>query len=92
MKLLIYMADGRTVYLLEKRSRLYELAGPHAEPWHERPSVRVARGTWSPITGEYLWEAIGIRFIRRHGIARVEEAPHGLADVVQQDLVAEALA
>ena len=80
MNLLVYLRDGRTVYLIEKRGRLRQLVGD--EPWHEGPSVRVARGTWNPTTGEYVWRAVGIRHIAKGSISVVEEAPHGLADVV----------
>jgi len=80
MNLLVYLTDGRTVYLLEKRSRLTALVT--REPGHESEGYRVARGIWNPITGEYVWSAVHLRYIRKASISVVEEAPHGLADAV----------
>lgn len=79
MKILVYMKDGRTVYMLEKRGRLAQLV--QGEPWHEGDSVRVARGIWNPHTGEYVWSAVPLRHIAKGSIAMVEEA-RGLDDAV----------
>ncbi len=83
MNLLVYLRDGRTVYLLEKRGRLRQLVGE--EPWHEGPGVRVVRGIWNPNTGEYIWTSVSLRHIAKSSISVVEEAPHGLADAVAQE-------
>jgi hypothetical protein len=79
VKLLVYMKDGRTVYLLEKRGRLAQLV--NGEPWHENESVRAARGIWNPHTGEYVWASVPLRHIAKGSIAVVEEA-RGLDDVL----------
>lgn len=86
MNLLVYLRDGRTVYLLEKRGRLAQLVG--VEPWHEGPGVRVARGIWNPTTGLYVWASVSLRHIAKGSISVVEEAPHGLADAVAQEKAA----
>jgi len=80
MELLVYLTDARTVYLLEKRGRLGSLV--NVEAYHEDDGYRVAKGTWNPHTGEYLWEPARIRYIRKASVAYVEEAPHGLASAV----------
>ena len=85
MKLLVYMKDGRTVYLLERRGRLAQLVT--GEPWHEGESVRVVRGIWNPITGEYVWKSVPLRHIAKGSIAVVEEA-QGLADAIHEELAA----
>ena len=51
------------------------------EPWHDEPSLRVARGIWNPVTGEYVWTAVPLRFIAKGSISVVEEA-RGLDDAV----------
>jgi hypothetical protein len=79
MRLLVYMKDGRTVFLLEKRSRLGALV--RREPDHESDSVGAARGIWNPHTGEYVWSHVPVRYIAKNSIAFVEEA-RGLEDVV----------
>lgn len=84
MNLLVYLRDGRTVYLLEKRSRLMQLVT--GEPWHEKESVRVVRGIWNPITGEYVWSSVGLRYLAKNSISVVEEAPRGLVDARQETL------
>lgn len=54
MKLLVHMKDGRTCFSLTGRGVLGRLV--KAEPWGEdMKSVRVERGIWNPINGEYLW-------------------------------------
>lgn len=83
MNLLVYLTDGRTVYLVERRGRLRDLTT--WEPWHEKESVRIARGTWNPVTGEWFWEAVRLRFLRKASIARIEEAPFGIASVVPSE-------
>ena len=75
MKLLVYLTDGRTVFLLERRGRLSDIV--NADPWHEGKTIRVAKGIWNPTTGEYVWSIVGIRYIRKASIAMVEEAPYG---------------
>lgn len=80
MKLLVYLTDGRTVFLLERRGRLGDLV--NADPWGEQKTIRVARGIWNPITGEYIWTIIGLRYVRKASIAYVEEAPYGESSAV----------
>lgn len=79
MRLLVYMKDGRTVYLLERRRRLAELVG--GEPHHEGDSVTAVRGIWNPHTGEYVWSSVPVRHLAKGSIAVVEEA-RGLDDAV----------
>jgi hypothetical protein len=85
VRLLVYMRDGRTVYLLEKRGRLAQLVG--SEPWNEGDSVNAVRGIWNHETGAYEWKAIHVRFIAKASISVVEEA-RGLSDAVKKELMA----
>lgn len=77
MKLLVYLRDGRTVYLIEKRGRLRQLVGD--EPWHEGASTFAVKGIWNPTTGEYVWSRVQLRHISKSSISVVEDA-HGTAD------------
>lgn len=88
MKLLVYLRDGRTVYFLEKRGRLMQLTT--GDSWHEGESIRVARGIWNPITGEYTWRAVLLRHIATNSISVVEEADT-LAAAVPQEAIALAI-
>ncbi len=75
MKLLVFMKDGRTVYMIEKRGVLSELC--RDEPWHEQPGATVVKGIWNPTTGEYLWQRnVRLRFLAKGSISHVEE-DHG---------------
>jgi hypothetical protein len=72
MNLLVYMRDGRTVYYVRGRGTLARLVG--AEPWGEHKGVEVARGTWNPATGEYVWTRnVPLRFLAKGSIGVVEE-------------------
>ena len=71
MKLLVYMRDGRTVYRISGRGNFAKLVGQ--EPWHEEKSIEVGRGIWNPITGEYVWTPVRIRFIAKGSIGVVEQ-------------------
>jgi hypothetical protein len=79
VRILVYLRDGRTVYLLEKRSTLNKLVNG-GEPWHENESISVVRGIWNPEAREYVWKAIPLRYIAKASISVVEEA-RGIADV-----------
>ena len=79
MKLLVYMKDGRTCYLLERRHRLAQLV--RDEPYHEGESVTTVKGHWNPHTGEYVWQSVPVRWIAKGSIAVVEEV-RGLDDAV----------
>ena len=81
MDLLVYLRDGRTVYLIEGRKRLAQLS--NSEPWsQEQNSIRVARGIWNPTTGQFVWRAVRIRHVSKSSISVVEEAPFGIDSVV----------
>jgi hypothetical protein len=72
VKILVYIRDGRTVYVLRGRGELARLVG--AEPWHEGKGTAVDRAIWNPTTGLYVWtRGIFVRFISRASIAVVEE-------------------
>jgi hypothetical protein len=86
VKLLVYLRDGRTVYLLEKRGRLRQLVGD--EPWHEGPHVFAVRGIWNPNTGEYVWTPVYLRHISKSSISVVEFA-RGIHDARYVDLLAQ---
>jgi hypothetical protein len=79
MKVLVYMRDGRTVYLIEKRGLLRALIGN--DPAHEGKSVFSVRGTWNPHTGMYVWRPVPLRHLSPSSIAVVEEA-RGVDDAV----------
>lgn len=83
MKLLVYLRDGRTCYLIAKRGILRELVGD--EPWHEKGSARVLRGTWNPTAGEYVWTVAYLRWIAKGTISVVEEARDG-GDAIEQSM------
>jgi hypothetical protein len=87
VKILVYLKDGRTVYLLQKRGELARLVG--VEPWGEHDSIQAVRGTWNPATGEYVWARAKLRFVNRTSISTVEEVPRGLADAIAQDAPGE---
>lgn len=86
MRLLVYLTDGRTVYLIEGRNRLAGFV--NGDPFHERESVNVGKGIWNPITGEYVWSHARLRYIRKASIAFVEEAPLGIESVVAPEVAA----
>jgi hypothetical protein len=72
MRLLVYMRDGRTVYLVIGRGNLNKLVG--REPWHEDGGFEVARGIWNSLTGEYIWtRGVRLRFLAKGSIGVVEE-------------------
>lgn len=75
MRLLVYLRDGRTVYLIVGRGKLRQLAG--VEPWHEGPGILVQRGVWNPVTGLYHWSGVKVRHISKSSIGHVEEAEYG---------------
>ena len=80
MKIFVYLRDGRTVFLIEKRGLLGKLCA--AEPWgDEDASVFAVRGIWDAAGLEYRWTQTRLRY--RHEIGFVEEA-RGLADVLPQ--------
>lgn len=85
MKVLVYMKDGRTVYLLQRRAELSRLVTRQVE--HEgddarsSTSVPAVRGIWNPHTGEYVWTRIPLRYVAKGSIAAVEEA-RGLDEAV----------
>lgn len=80
MKVLVYMRDGRTCYLLRNRKQLRELIG--TTPAGEHPSTPAVRGIWNPIIGEYQWARVPLRHLPASSIGVVEEAV-GLLDAVQ---------
>lgn len=86
MRLLVYLRDARTVYLIPSRGALARLA--RAEPWNEGGPVAAVRGIWNPHTGEYLWTRVGLRYIAKGSIASVEEA-RGVADAKEMLLERE---
>jgi len=88
MKIFVYLRDGRTVYLIEKRGRLKQLV--NVEPWHEQESVPVVRGIWNPERGEYEWERARVRFIAKASISVVEEC-RGIHDPVLRSAEARSL-
>lgn len=88
MRILVYMRDGRTVYLLEKRSHLNLLL--HREPDSTvGPSTAAVRGIWNPDTREYEWQRVHLRHIARNSVSVVEEA-RGIADAAKAELEAVA--
>lgn len=80
MKILVYMKDGRQVFFLDRRGLLSELVKEPLDD--ERRTIWAGRGIWNPITGEYVWSNVGLRYISRGSIALVEEAPRGLEDAI----------
>jgi hypothetical protein len=81
VKLLVYLRDGRTCYVIEGRGKLAELV--NQEPWHEGKSLKVVRGIWNPAKGEYAWNVVFLRSIAKGSIGVVEEA-RGIVDAVEQ--------
>lgn len=79
MKILVYMRDGRTCYLLRNRKQLRELI--HTKPDGEHTSVPVVRGIWNPHAGEYSWLRVPLRHVPVSSIGVVEEAT-GIDDAV----------
>lgn len=77
MRLLVYLRDGRTVYMIKGRSVLAQLVG--VEPWGEHHGIDVQRGTWNPTTGEYHWRGVRVRHLAKGSISHVEEADYGEA-------------
>lgn len=75
MRLLVYLKDGRTVYMLKGRGVFAKLIG--LEPWHEERSVECQRGIWNPTTGEFHWQGVRLRHIAKSSISVVEEAAYG---------------
>lgn len=75
MRLLVYLRDGRTVYMLTGRGTFRKLVG--VDPWHEGPGVLVQRGIWNPTTGEYVWRGVQVRHISLNSVSVVEEAEYG---------------
>lgn len=72
MKLLVYMRDGRTVYVLRGRGELRLLAS--ADPWHEAGSVIAVRGTWNPDGFQFVWQSnVHLRHLAQGSISHVEE-------------------
>lgn len=80
MKILVYMKDGRQVFLLERRGMLGELV--QSQPEDKGRTIWAGRGIWNPFAGEYVWSNVGLRHIAKGSIALVEEAPRGLSDAV----------
>lgn len=75
MRLLVYLRDGRTVYMLKGRGVLRKLV--EGDPWHEHESVLVMRGIWNPTLGEYGWAGVPLRHIAKQSISVVEEVAPG---------------
>lgn len=72
MKILVYLRDGRTVYLIVGRGSLARLLG--RDPAHEGDPVPVARGIWNPAIGEYVWtRSINLRYLSKNSVGHVEE-------------------
>lgn len=80
MKILVYMRDGRTCYLLRNRKQLRDLIG--TKPDGEHPSVPAVRGIWNPHESEYVWQRVPLRHVPASSIGVVEEARDGIADAV----------
>lgn len=87
MKILVYMKDGRQVFLLERRGQLGDLM--QSQPEGDSRTIWAGRGIWNPFSGEYVWSNVGLRHIAKGSIALVEEAPRGLEDAVPQREQAE---
>jgi hypothetical protein len=75
VRLLVYLRDGRTVYMIKGRAVLSQLVG--AEPWGEHRGVNADRGTWNPTTGDYNWRTVRLRHLAKGSISHVEEARYG---------------
>lgn len=73
MPVAVYMRDGRTVFLIPKRSLLGRLLA--RQPDNEEPGVEVRRGIWNPAAGEYVWtDGIYLRYLAKGAIGWVEQA------------------
>lgn len=70
MRILVYLRDGRTCYVLRGRAELGRLL--RSKPDHEDEPVVCVKGTWNPTTGTYNWVP-GTRLRHIGQVSHVEE-------------------
>jgi hypothetical protein len=87
MRILVYLRDGRTVYLIDGRAKLARLAS--REPWSEgaNDGIAAVRGIWNHETRDWDWQRVVLRYVAKSTISHVEEA-RGISDAAKGELAA----